>query len=241
MKFKSTCIVLFLISMNVSRAAETTFDYPELSVVPRASERLESEAAKERNSGWKTHLPFLVPATTTFISGLALMVNGTQSDVRFNDTSSKSAPYVGMGVGLAWWAVSVGILDRLDYYSEGASDAAKASGGSQRAQLTKERRAEEALYRAGSLARKLKWISVASNLGASIFMIDAAKQNSYGKYFAIASAVTALTPLLFSHSWVINENTHRDYKKRIYAPVATLLPNPSQSSFSPGLLLALDF
>lgn len=233
-----------ILQNGVSFGAENSFDYPELSVVPRASERLESEAAREKQQTWQVHLPYLVPATMTLASGLVLTMNGTKSDTKPEGDGTKFAPAVGIGVGAAWWAVTFGILNRLDMYSDGAAEVAKLPGKTPREQLLRERRAEETIVRAGKLANRLKWISIVTNLGSSAYMVAASKDKSFSLYFAGASAVASFTPLLFAHRWETTESLHHDYKKRIYAPIASVTPtvlSPNGKTFSPGLLLSYQF
>src|SRR5690606_35897468 len=98
MKFIFSAPVAFslLLQAGVCFGAENAFDYPELSVVPRASERLESEAAWNKANGWKAHLPLLVPATMTAVAGLVEMMDGTKSDDPLkNNKGAKYAPYIG--------------------------------------------------------------------------------------------------------------------------------------------------
>jgi hypothetical protein len=242
--FRSLIIGFSIIALSAqSFAAESGFEYPELSVVPRASDRIEVESAKDRELGWKAQTPFLIPATASFLAGASLLATGTKSSLDSFDATSKIAPYVGMGVGLAWWSLTFGVLDRQDIYGSAVSEVSKLPGKTQREQLTRERRAEEAIYQAGSLSRKLKWISFASNFLSSGFMAASAQNNTASKAIAVGSMLTAFYPLIFNHRWETTESIHRDYKKRIYAPVAsaTLLPNPSGNSYAPGISLALQF
>lgn len=242
--FSAPVALSLLFHSGLSQAADNTFDYPELSVVPRASERIEVEAARERELGWSQQLPLLVPATMTLVSGLA-MINNTQFQDNPAKEGARYAPAVGIGVGLAWWGVSLGILNRLDIYADGAAEVARMPAKTQREQLLRERRAEEAIYRAGSLACRLKWISLVTNLGASVYMAGSAKDKSFQLYLAGASAVAAFTPLLFPHRWSVTESLHRDYKKRIYGALSsispTVLADPNGQAFSPGLMLSLRF
>lgn len=230
---------------NSTYAAEAVFQYPELSVVPRASEQVLAESLKQKDQGFKNHLPLLVPATMTFLTGVVELASGTKINQQgFEDTSAKYAPWVGIGVGVAWWAVSLGILNQLDLYDDAAKEIASLPNGTEREKLLKERRAEEAIFKAGSIARRLKWISFGSNLLASGYMAASAKENTASVYVALASGLTSIAPLLFSHRWETLECQQREYKKRIYAPVAgvTFLKNPNSfASLTPGLSLSLNF
>jgi hypothetical protein len=224
-------------------AAETSFEYPELSVVPRATERLQTEVARERTQGWKSQLPFLVPAAVTTASGLVMLGTGTKTDTDPGNAGAQYAPWAGIGVGAAWLAVSLVVLNQSSIYEEGVTSVAALPKATQRDQLARERRAEEVIFHAGSIARRLKWLSVASQLGTGAFMAVSAKKDTLGLYMGLASAATAFTPVIFPHTWERTESLHREYKKRIYAPVlgATLLSDPNGRAVSPGLLLAFRF
>ncbi|MBC7396596.1 MAG: hypothetical protein H7333_04060 [Bdellovibrionales bacterium] len=244
MKFKIGLFLTLSMSMSVpvSQSAEANFEYPELSVVPLASERVDAEAMGERDRALQTQLPYLVPASASFLAGAVLLATGTKSDFN-HDESGKAAAWVGMGVGAAWWGLTLGVLNHLDPYSQGSGTLSKLPAKNQREKLARERRAEEVIFQAGGLSRKLRWISIATNLFASAFMVGSSKDNNASRYVATASLVAAFTPLLFAHHWDTVECQQRDYKRRIYAPVlgAALLPNPRGSEFSPGLTLALQF
>ncbi len=47
-----------------------SLDYPELQVVPRASERLQMDVAKEQEKGWYLFWPFHVASGTTLLAAL---------------------------------------------------------------------------------------------------------------------------------------------------------------------------
>ncbi len=225
-------------------AAEVTFEYPELSVVPRATDQVLAESGHEADSVWKNHLPFLVPATVTFLAGTAELVEGPKQENQASSSSDhKAVPYVAMGVGMAWFGVAYGILGQQDFYSSAASEIRQLQSKTTREQLLRERRAEEGIIKAGSLARKLKWLSFASNLFSGILVATTSKESS--TYFGIAAALTSLTPLVFPHRWEELDNRHQDYKKRIYAPVAeiSILKDPGFASarFSPAISLSLAF
>lgn len=241
LKFIFSGFVLLTSSMSVG--AESNFEYPELAVVPRASERLEAEAAKEKTAGWKSHLNLLVPATFTAVTGV-VMAGGKDP----SKAAAAYAPWVGAGVGAAWWLATFAILNPMEMYSDGAAEVSKMPAKSQREQLARERRAEESIRKAGALARKLKWISVGSNLGASAMMLGFSNKASAAFYMSAASALVSLTPLIFPHQWEATDCTHQEYKKRIYAPVLssmefnpTVLNDPNGFIFSPGLQLSLRF
>ncbi len=229
---------------SATAAVEREYVYPELSVVPKASEQILNQSLKEKNGSIGNHLPLLVPASMTFLAGLVEQISGARVDLSRPNSANQYAPWVGMGVGAAWWAVSLGILNRLEIHESASKEVASLPTGTQRDQLLKERRAEEAIDKAGAIARRMKWISFGSNLLASGFMAGTAKDGNASLYFALASAATSFAPILFPHSWESLEDQHRDYKKRIYAPVAgiTFLKDPRSSiALTPGFSVSLNF
>lgn len=235
-KLVSALISLYFLTSAMAVGANE-FEYPELAVAPRASERVETEAARESQAKW-THLSVQAPSAMTMLAGIALFANGT--DDTPTRTWPKTAPWVGIGVGAAWIGVTEWVLKRNPPYAIGAKDLATMPKKSVREQLVRERRAEEALEHADSIAKKLKYFSVLTNLGASAYMGAAAKNGSFGRTVAVASAVTSLTPLFFAHPWEKTAAAQRDYKKRIYGPVANvgLLQRNSRGDVSPGLLVS---
>ncbi len=226
-------------------AAELNFEYPELSVVPRATEQVIAESVHESDSAWKNHLPLMIPATATFIAGTAELIEGPNQDAHnVNSNQNKAVPYVALGVGLAWMGVTYGILNQQDFYTSAVAEIRPLPSKTTREQLLRERRAEEAISRAGSLARKLKWMSFATNLFSGILVASSSKSEGASLYFGIGAAVASLTPLIFSHRWDELDSRQQDYKKRIYAPVAGvgILKDPCFSGrFSPALSLSMAF
>jgi hypothetical protein len=248
MKFQFFPLVLILLYSGLSHAAnENGYDYPELSVVPRATEQVLAESIRNRDSAWKKHLPLLVPASATFIAGAMELAGGTKADENTTPNSNASAkvfPWVAMGVGAAWWATVLGLVDPIDYHSEAVEELNNLPAKTTREQLLRERRAEEAISKAGSLAKKLKWISFGSNLIAGALVAASSKSETAGVYFGAGAALLSITPILFPHRWESLDCLQKDYKKRIYAPVAgiTFLKSPvASAALSPGLSLSLEF
>lgn len=230
----SNLLTVFAFATSFAHAAE--FEYPELAVAPRASERVQSEAARE--SRW-VHGTIQAPAAMTAVAGLTLLADGTDDSP--DKSGAKYAPWVGVGVGAVWFGLTEWLLKQNPPYSEAAKDLAGMPAKTAREQLVRERRAEEALEAAASMARKMKYLSFLSNAAAGIYMADSAKDGSFARTLAIASAVTALTPLLFSHPWETTARAQRDYKKRIYGPVTAapaILQRNARGEIAPGLVVS---
>lgn len=242
-------VLLFLILGLESRAAENAdFDYPELSVVPRATEQVLAESIRNRDSAISKHWTLLAPATMTFLAGSMELIGGTKVDgdgASGAETNSlRYFPWIGIGVGAAWWAIVLGLVEPQDEHASAVEEIKSLPSKTTREQLFRERRAEEAISKAASLTRKLKWISIGTNLLAGVIVSGTAKQETAGVYFGAGAVATAFIPLLFSHRWDDLDQRHQDYKKRIYAPVAgvTFLKDQRLSSLIyPGLSLSFAF
>ncbi len=240
-KIHSFFLVFSVLLSQWCQAKEPGFDYPELSVVPLASDRLVQQREIERADGWKTHANILFPASMSFIAGAGLLADGPRPDSQ-NDLN-RAAPYIGMGVGAIWWLATTVWIHPMDPYGKGAEEVSKITGKSTRDLLTRERMAEETIQRAAKIAKKMKWLSVVSNLAASALMGSAGKPDGWSNALAGVSAVASLTPLIFKHRWEETASLQEEYKRRIYAPVAgpTLLTDPYGRSVSPGVSLSLRF
>ena len=249
-KKTSFLLPLALLFSSHARGAEvpSAFEYPELSVVPKASERVAMEANRERDQRWRVHAPILFPATMTILSGASLLVNGTKTDSNGDSSSFKAAPYAAIGVGLAWWAITLGVVQRLEFYQDAANDVAKVQPKTQKDQLLRERLSEEAIHRASTLASELRWLSVFSNLGVNAYVLASSQPKAASNFFAAGAILSSLTPLIFTHRWNRTESIHEDYKKRIYGPLTgslrlspTVLSDSNGLQHSPGFALQLPF
>lgn len=241
----SAMLTMSLVTRSPGFAAEEqelkSLSYPELEVTPKASERLQMEAKKERGLAWKIHIPLQVSALATL--GAGVMANGkppknpTDKEKENNRWASQTAMLVGGG----WLVTTVFMAMSYRPYTSGLKETHKLPTGTTREKLTKERLAEEHLYRAGQVASRMKWLSLASNLIASGFV--AAHSDETPAIFAGVSGVLAFSPLVFEHHWTEVAEQHRLYKKKIYGPVAQIMPvnEGTQISWVPGLSWQYDF
>jgi hypothetical protein len=196
-------------------------DYPELQVVPRASDKLMMEAQFERESGWGNYLPFQLSAGVTIISGL--MLDGKYK-ADFLDPQKADMDFATKGsvaVGVAWLSLTYYLYQQQPY----ASDLAKIKnikGKDKRSDLTRERLSEEALERSSRVMKIATWGSVLSNLAINGVVLARTDHNN--SLYPAAGLVAAFLPLIFQSRYIVNYDKHLEYKRKIYAPVATLLP-----------------
>ena len=254
-RFNHGTLGLGFILLAASAHAES-FEYPELSVVPRASERIRIEGDKEMNSSWAPYLPIQASALTTLVAG-GMSLGG----------DAAVSPKVAMAVGAGWLGLTSYFALSYRPYSLAYSRISPMAKGTVREQLTRERFAEEEIRRLAVIGRKLQWLSVLTNLGASVFMlgqqagntasvsgspatataaavapVDAVK-NSTAQGAQIASAVMSFVPLLFPFYWNDVADAQVDYRKKIYGPVAsgTVFFDRGTGTTVPGMALTFQF
>lgn len=226
-----------LFTTTAVRAAET-YEYPELLVTPRASDRIELEAKREAESRWTTHLPIQVSALGTLAAGI--IQSGNTDPAK---DSGNYSPWAGIVVGAGWLAATTIMAYTYTPYATAQKDLAEMPKKTQREQLTRERFAEEAIQKQARTARVLTLLSVVTNAAANTYMLIKADGNSFSIPANAVALALSFAPVLFRYHWCDVANEQADYKKRIYAPVASggLLVDPANGKAVPGLLLSLRF
>lgn len=227
-----------------SEAAETHFfsslDYPELQVVPRATDRLAMESPLEKDLGLAMFWPFQFSALSTLTAGLMmkgkLKEDATEQERKDADFAANTA----VGIGAAWIGLTYYLLATEPYGSE-LVKIKKYKGIDKKTDLLRERMAEEALQKPAELIRTLTWISFITNFGASVNLIDRSSKDN-NLYPALAG-VMAFLPLIFKNRYIGNYEKHLEYKRKIYSPVVstTLFRENARSNYSPGLLLTWNY
>lgn len=213
------------------------WDYPELLVTPKASERLEREAKLESRGQFRYYWPIQVPAMAT-LAAAGLMFGGTDA----KKDPDKQAALTGLGVGSGWLVATWLLSSQYRPYAGGVEEISAMPKGSPREQLARERAAEESIEEAARLGTRLRWLSLLTNLGASAYMASNAQSESAAQIGDIVSIALAFTPVIFTPRWNRIDREQQDYKKRIFAPLAsTTLIRTSASSVSPALALTWSF
>ncbi len=223
---------------NQPTAQEIKLSYPELEVTPRASERLEIEAKNEARNRWLTHLPIQLSALATLYAGTsATYTTGLTSTQQDDYNLSKK---FAVGVGASWLVLTTALSAGYKPYFNGYKDVVKMPATNPREELTRERIAEESLYAPDSVAVKLKWFSFATNLGVNLALL---RNNATTSNFAIGfGALMSFAPLLFDYRWSQVALQHREYKKKIYGPIAFANPiSINDREIQPGLGLLWVF
>lgn len=231
-------LLVMLFSVNAWAEKETSFDYPELMVTPQASERLAIEYQREKRRGMWIHLPIEIASVATL----------TASAFQFMDYDKDKdpdhySPYAGLVTGGFWLGLTAYLGEVHRPYMKAYKEILKMPANTARQQLMKERMAEEAIYDIEKMGTKLVWFSALTNAGASIYMASKAENKSAALLASSISAVLALGPVVFPHPWRETGKYHREYKKKIYRPIASgaLLYNQAKDAYVPGIQLAMSF
>lgn len=209
-----------------AQAAQDTFEYPELAVTPRASDRLNLEIQREAEGRSVSYLPLQISGGMTVLTGLMTLPYG------YRDTSTGGAApqaLAAAGTAIAIGSITIAstfLLKNSRPYATGAEEVKRVNGSSVRDQLTRERFAEEALASASANGWKITIASTVLNMGASGFCMLMNQSGTMGQFTAIAGMVGSLLPLVLKFRWMDVYSDHLDYKKRIYGPVTLINAGP---------------
>jgi len=231
--------LFFLIStaaVDFVKAAE--FEYPELNVTPRASDRIDQEAAREAGRRWSRHAPILFSGLMTLSAGILQNGNVDLSKDQFKDSPSR-----GMIVGGVWVGLMSYLATSYHPYESAAKELSTMPRKTVREQLARERYAEARIASAASLAKKLRYLSIFSNAAVSGYMLSKVEKYTLAQGMDILALSSAFAPLLFRNYWEEVAEEQADYKKRIYAPVAStgFLLEPLTNAPSPAFFLSFFF
>ncbi|MEY4615770.1 MAG: hypothetical protein RJB66_730 [Pseudomonadota bacterium] len=195
-------------------------DYPELQVVPKASERLLMEQQEGRNSFIGNYWPVQ-------ISALALMVAGSRAAGQYTEDSPSSSQQkenqFASQMGILFGGMWLGATAYLDYsmsYGKSLSEIKKVNGKDKKSLLLKERLSEEALERPAKVARMINNFSVWSTFTLAIYINSQSKQE-LPNYAAVAMGLSFL-PWLIENRLIENWDKHQEYKRKIYAPLTQI-------------------
>lgn len=222
----------------------SSMGYPELQVVPRASERLRMEGKAEAGSWFATHWPIELSGLVT------LYVGQTSTSHRRDDLNAKqkddsdTIALVTKAVGLAWIVGGVAIGAQRPYFN-GERSLKKYNGKDERSQLLRERLAEEALERPARTMRVLQPIAVITNL--TVNGLSALYTDDQGKMMAGLGVILSFLPVMFQDHNISVYDKHIEYKKKIYAPLKSaqvstgLFFDPYTKSAVPTTTLTWNF
>lgn len=211
--------LLFFIS-STGFSQENLFsnlDYPELQVSPRATERLAQLAAMEDHNG-----PLL--EWTMWTSGLATLTaglknRGTYKQANPSDNQKRDADdasNAGILVGASWITLGT-YMGFKSWSATRLMEVKKIQAKDKRGELARERMAEESLEFAAHTTSTLETISVWTNFATSLYVTSYATEEN--RFYGLIAATTSFLPWLFPNPYTIGYQKHKEYKRKIYAPL----------------------
>jgi hypothetical protein len=209
---KIIILALSLINLN---AYSQDLSYPELNVVPKASERIKLEIREEAGSAWTSNLAVQLSALSTLTAGA---MAGSSIDIEKDE--DEISPKIGIAVGGAWLGATAWAAMSYRPYKAAFKKLRKMPYKTKRQKLIVERLAEEELNSLRTLGKRIRWYSAVTNLAASVYLLDSVKDKSDAKMAASVSALLALGPIFFKYNWEDIASEQEKYKKKIYTPVA---------------------
>jgi hypothetical protein len=225
-----------------AKAAEGDFSlgYPELLVEPKASKRLEREAALDLESRWAAHRAIQVSAATLLVASAVQLAT---LEPRAPGANPRYSGAVGLAVGAGWLGLTSALSLGYHPFSSGLEAVSKLPATTPAERLVRERYSEEALRDAARAGKRLSWFSFLTQAGASAFLLAEASNGTAGKAAAGASLAVSLAPLIFQHPWIRPAGLQEQYKKKVYGPLVqgAMLTPVSGRGAVPGLLATLRF
>lgn len=202
-----------------TKSAVAEYEYPELLVSPSASERLTQEAKVEDKNRYKEHWAIQVSAVSTLFAGVLAGSDPGKASNSDETKPIKTASLASIAVGGGWLAITGAMSAMYSPYQSGAKELATLPRGSKKETLAYERRAEEELAYPARISKVMKWSSFISNAAASGLVASNAQNNS-AKIMGGISVINSLLPILFDHTWELNQKYQEDYKRRVYGPIS---------------------
>ncbi len=192
-------------------------DYPELQVVPRASERLNMEAALERDSKSAFFWTLQAPAFSTLLTGLYTYQKydsgTTEKDQKDHDMGST----VAIGVGATWLAIDYYLM-YSEPYNEGYKKIKNSPKNDKKSELFRERMAEETIEKTARTMKILNTASIFTNVGAVLLTSYQTRPDI--RNALILPLAISFIPYIFSPRYVDIYEKHIEYKRKIYAPLS---------------------
>lgn len=244
-------VLTIILTFHIQLKAEDTkvddsilknLEYPELVVTPLASQRLKQEAEQESHKKWLNLTAIQVSGLMTFYSGMQLDGNYNNEltvaeKIKDNKERVDNASQLAKTIGAAWFLGATALSAFYNPYSSGYEEIKNAPRKSKQQKLTRERIAEEKIETAGSLGRKLKYLSILTNLIANGFVLAEGQEDT--RLVGALGALGAFAPLIFESQWEITADVHQEYKKKIYGPVSGLVPG--SQGYIPTLGIAMSY
>ena len=209
--------IIFLVTLLLfnNQVMAKDFSYPELMVQPSATDRLLMETKAEKKRGLLEPLALQISAFSTFTAGLLQYSSNTDG----KSDPNKFSGLTGMIIGGTWLAINYTQFKRKKAYWHAYKKVKGMKGKTKQMKLARERIAEEELAYRAELARKFTYVSVGTNLAASIYMMSQVEKETISELTNAVALLASVMPLLFKTREERVYEQHQNYKKKIYAPL----------------------
>jgi|GEM_PF-1156648 hypothetical protein len=227
---------------NVEAQFLNSLDYPELQVVPRASERIQMDGATESHNGYMMFWPFLASSGTTILVAL-MSKNKFKAGKEEDESFRRDADFkvnAAAGLSAAWFGLTY-FVSASEPYNSALQKINSIKGRDKKSLLLRERLAEEAMQKPAELVKMLAYASTITNIVAAAGLMDVVSTD-YNMYASVA-ILTAFLPLIFKNKYVENYEKQMEYKRKIYAPVVytDMYKANSYADWSPRLVLQWNY
>jgi hypothetical protein len=216
-----------------------SLDYPELQVVPRASDRLLFEAQYESETGYWVHWPILLPTLANLYFSTA--ADGEYEKDATSDEKDDADKTILGAQGLSvFWIAATGVISLSRPYRAGLARVKKNKDSERRGELYRERISEEALEGQAKTMKIIVNLSVLSNLAITAAI---ASKHDVSSGEAGFIALLAFTPWVFEHRYIQAWEKQLEYKRKIYTPMSTVsfYKEPDSGKVSPLLAARWEF
>lgn len=201
-----------------------SIDYPELQVVPRASERLLAEAKIEKDLKYVYNWTFFTSGVATFLAGYSLSSNynadfdnGT-SEMKLKLEEKKNATMFSEIVGLSWLGIGYYLTEQAAYSTAYTQmKKMRGNGNDKKSELLQERLSDEAIESSRNLLNTLTYASVISNAMANAVAMSYA--NNISRTYSAFAFLGSFLPIIFPHRYIEVYQKQNEYKRKIYAPL----------------------
>jgi hypothetical protein len=237
--FLIVLVVLFASPFYLFSANKNS--YPELLVVPKASERLELQARLEREDILRGYSIYLASTSVTMLSGVLSHLN---SDSRNPD--NRKVNYLTIGVGAAFTGVAGYLALSSTPYLNAAIMVKKLPAGNEKYQLIKERIAEERIDEIARFNKRLRYFTGFAQIGLGIALMATSRveldesdkeiKNNNSIYAGGANIAAALFNMFICHPSETISKKQKEYKKKIFTYIL-----PSVYKDGAGLIAGIGF
>lgn len=208
-------------------SATESLDYPELQVVPRASERVLAEAQQEKDDTLLKEWPLLLPSTLTLLNGIQLSgkhrADATKDERDQLTWATRSASLIGgSALFLSYY------LQRQNAANQTYVSLRKISAQSKRGQLHRERISEEFLESQASLRRKIEWLSMGSQFLVNGWLYSLTPDKN--RPLVALTGLTTSLPFIFESRSITNYENYLRSKRRIYIPISGVMMVPGKTT-----------